>query len=391
MLFNVGLPSPKQTVAQCFAAAAICILPAAVQAECRNFVAYLDGIQGVNPTFATARGTGRFVVDTTANTMQYFIDYGGLSSSFTAAHVHGPASSNQDAPPVHAFAAANPITGVWTYPESLEADILAGRTYVNIHTTNFPGGEIRGQVVTYVAPMDGPQSSTPSTATGIGLFTLDPATNVLSYVVRYTAVASETAGHFHGYAPHSQSGGVLANLASPVTLSPSGLTERTGTITLLAADVPKYDSGLAYVNVHSNTFGAGEIRGQIVRRVATLNSLQQTGSLSSNAVGTATFSLNTDLNQLGWWLSFSGLSSAESAAHLHGPAARGTDAPPVISFPPGNPKVGMSSYAESAEADLVNGLYYANVHTSNFPAGEIRGQMDAPLQCTSPVADWSRY
>ena len=36
--------------------------------------------------------------------------------------------------------------GTWAYAETDEPNILAGQTYVNIHSTAFPGGEIRGQI-----------------------------------------------------------------------------------------------------------------------------------------------------------------------------------------------------------------------------------------------------
>lgn len=57
------------------------------------------------------------------------------------------------------------IPGPWSSPEvgsnitlsaSQEADLLAGNWYVNMHTQNFSGGEIRGQV--NVAPIPEPSA-----------------------------------------------------------------------------------------------------------------------------------------------------------------------------------------------------------------------------------------
>src|SRR5205823_1879437 len=39
-----------------------------------------------------------------------------------------------------------------TFPAADVANLLAGNTYVNIHTPSFPGGEIRGQLVIVAGP-----------------------------------------------------------------------------------------------------------------------------------------------------------------------------------------------------------------------------------------------
>jgi hypothetical protein len=50
-----------------------------------------------------------------------------------------------DGPAFH----ARPEIGINTFADALQA-IAGGQAYVNIHTTTFPGGEIRGQL----APAD---------------------------------------------------------------------------------------------------------------------------------------------------------------------------------------------------------------------------------------------
>ena len=42
---------------------------------------------------------------------------------------------------------ANPAVGSATISASQETDLLAGLWYVNVHSTAFGGGEIRGQVL----------------------------------------------------------------------------------------------------------------------------------------------------------------------------------------------------------------------------------------------------
>ncbi len=115
-----------------------------------NLTATLNGAQEVPPTPSTATGSGTFTIDTAANTLSFNISFAGLSGAPTDAHIHGPAPPGANANILFSLTPlglTSPITGTWNYPEASEADILAGNTYVNIHTLLFPGGEIRGQIL----------------------------------------------------------------------------------------------------------------------------------------------------------------------------------------------------------------------------------------------------
>jgi len=101
---------------------------------------------GGSGTASTATGTASIVVDTGSNTLSYTITFSGLQGTETAAHIHGFCLSNPGCSPVHTLPAGSPKVGVWNYLEAQEADILAGLTYINIHSTVFSGGEIGGQI-----------------------------------------------------------------------------------------------------------------------------------------------------------------------------------------------------------------------------------------------------
>ena len=63
------------------------------------------------------------------------------------AHIHGPAARNEVSFNLkHTLPATDPKVGVWNYAPSDEADILAGRMYINIHTQQYNTGELRGQI-----------------------------------------------------------------------------------------------------------------------------------------------------------------------------------------------------------------------------------------------------
>jgi len=79
------------------------------------------------------------------------VTFSGLSSDPTMAHFHGPATmgknagvliwiSKQGTPP------ASPITGETTLTAEQAQQFMAGDWYINLHTKDHPGGEIRGQV-----------------------------------------------------------------------------------------------------------------------------------------------------------------------------------------------------------------------------------------------------
>ena len=108
--------------------------------------ALMDAAQEVPPTGSTATGSGFFVVDTATNNIDYFIDFIGLSSPETMAHIHGFAPRGSNAGVQLSLPLGSPKIGTWSYLEADEASILGGLTYVNIHSMMIGSGEIRGQV-----------------------------------------------------------------------------------------------------------------------------------------------------------------------------------------------------------------------------------------------------
>jgi hypothetical protein len=81
---------------------------------------------------------------------------------------------------------------------------------------------------------------------------------------------------------------------------------------------------------------------------------------------------------LTWHVTYAGLSGPVLAAHFHGPATPGMDAPPVIPFHPPltSPIDGSQKITLDQVSQLLGGLYYVNLHTTAFPNGEIRGQVN---------------
>ncbi len=109
-----------------------------------------------NASNSAATGTGVYVIDTDNNLLHYTITFSGLEGDETAAHIHGFADVDAAAAQLEVLPLGSPKSGTWNYDEGEEANILAGLTYVNIHSTSVVTGEIRGQV--YPASVDGVQA-----------------------------------------------------------------------------------------------------------------------------------------------------------------------------------------------------------------------------------------
>lgn len=113
--------------------------------------AQLQGSQEVPASGSSATGDVFYTLD--GNVLTINMTYSGLSSNATAAHLHGPAAPGANAGPIAALPGfpANPGTygtysGTLTLTAAQTADFIAGRTYVNLHTSSFVNGEIRAQL-----------------------------------------------------------------------------------------------------------------------------------------------------------------------------------------------------------------------------------------------------
>jgi Cu/Zn superoxide dismutase len=325
----------------------------------------------VNAT--TGIGGGYFVIDTDANTVNFWISFAGLSSPENAAHIHGFAGPGTPAGVVFSLPAGNPKVGTWNYTEGQEASILGGLTYVNIHTNNNPGGEIRGQIVPLNAIVDAAQETPTNASTGTGWMTatIDTTANTISYYMAYTGLSGAvTAAHFHGNANYTQGpAGVKVGLT--VTASPM-----TGTVGYSQADEGAILSGRWYVNLHTAANPGGEIRGQLSPRVVPMDALQETpATLALSSSGFALCAIDTAANMLGYDVHITALSGAEIAAHIHGYAPLGMNGGVLQSLPIAARKLGTWTYPVANEADVLLGRTYFNSHTAANPGGEIRGQI----------------
>ncbi|MCA8955671.1 MAG: CHRD domain-containing protein [Planctomycetes bacterium] len=337
------------------------------------FNASLDGSQQNPPVTTSATGWATIQFDTTTNRVEIVAHSTGVAG--TAAHLH-IAARGTNGPVIVPLAGGPTWTGGAVLSATNAAALTSGGTYINIHSAANPSGEIRGQVelsraARFVAALDGLQEvpANTSTATGSAELVLYEPDNVLTYTVATSGLSNVTAAHIHT-GNSGQNGPVLHPLTGTAG-------DYCGYTVLTSAQVTTLKAGGLYVNVHTSSFPAGEIRGQIGAFdgdfFARLEGAQQVPPVSTTADGTACVRLNPD-NTLTYITTTTGLTA--TAAHFHR-AAKGTNGPVVIGFTGGPTTWSGTTRALTATeiADLRAGLWYVNVHTAANPGGEIRGQL----------------
>ena len=174
------------TVAMAIATPLVLSTPAAY-ADTITFTAILSGAREVPPTGSAGTGLATVVLNTTANTMFVDVIFSGLTGTTTASHIHccvaspflnvnagvatqvptflnlplgvtsGSFTQLLDLTLASSYNPAFVTAEGGTVPDA-EAALVAGmengESYLNIHTTTSPGGEIRG----LLAPTPEPNS-----------------------------------------------------------------------------------------------------------------------------------------------------------------------------------------------------------------------------------------
>jgi CHRD domain len=130
-------------------ASALAITASAQMSDVKTFHATLSGAHEVPPVTTAGTGRAEIKLDTATKTLSWTVSYKDLSGPALAAHIHGPAAAVANGPVLIPFKdpGSSPITGSKNVTDTEIADLMAGKTYVNIHTAEHKPGEIRGQIM----------------------------------------------------------------------------------------------------------------------------------------------------------------------------------------------------------------------------------------------------
>ncbi len=117
----------------------------------QKFSVYLSGRQEVPANDSSGSGTCMITLNATETQVMVECNYRNLTSNVVGAHIHDNGPVGVNGPIRFDFSFTGGTTGAIgpltfaTTPAQI-ADLRANRWYINIHTSNFTGGEIRGQV-----------------------------------------------------------------------------------------------------------------------------------------------------------------------------------------------------------------------------------------------------
>jgi hypothetical protein len=214
----------------------------------------------------------------------------------TASHVHEGADGVNGAVKIPFFGSALPATltaatGTVTVTDKVLLDSLTkepGKFYANLHTAEFPGGAVRGQLKRLNHPVDldrvldagplvslndggqeVPKAGGPATGDPDGHATalVRADDNVVKFAFSWSGIGSPTVGHLHRGAI-GINGDVAVELFNAPTGLPASLTGVAGTVKGVPSKVVKeINAGPRnfYTNLHTTDFPGGAVRGQLFR------------------------------------------------------------------------------------------------------------------------------
>ena len=255
---------------------AILIAPVAAQTTTR-FSAWLDGPQVVPPSGSPAGGMAAITLYEPLNLVFASLDVGDFTiATNMIADVHiGAAGTNTPARFTlgGGFGTEPNFCGAAQLTANEVNTLKAGGFYIDVRTTQDPGGAIRGQFNTgltslFVGVMEGAQEVPPVTTNALGhaglLLNADGAAQYYVVVNGMTG----TAAHFHR-------GAAGASGPPVITLQGGPILWADFTRVLTANEIADVRNGLWYANVHSAVNPGGEVRGQL--RAAAMPTIFGTG------------------------------------------------------------------------------------------------------------------
>lgn len=268
-------------------AGALCALAVTVQAQVVELRATLSAQQEVPATTSPAAGSAIMLYDVGTNTFDLVVSINGMTNTATASHIHEAAAGSNGGVVTNLGGEATYVRSGSTLRATFRSlthggdrlKLLQGGAYYNIHSAQFPGGEIRGQLlprpVRLYANLDVAQEQAAFPAVNLSglndfggaILIYDPAANTISLRASLFNFRNPfTNSHIHEGAP-GVSGPVRTQLGTNANAgaynSANGYISGAHDTIPFVGDPLVLLTGGMYVNYHSATFTGGELRGQV--------------------------------------------------------------------------------------------------------------------------------
>jgi hypothetical protein len=236
---------------------------------------------------------------------------------------------------------------------------------------------IAGAGTLFVADLDGTQELPPTGSLGTGH--ADLYLNHAENSIHIKLTASNLSATITGAHVHRGARGVNGPIAFSIGAFTNSIEVDWSNPT--PSDVADLKAGNLYVNVHTTSLPGGEIRGQLGGTGSTsyeafLDGLHEVPPTGSAAMGYADITVPGDHSYLHIELSVTNFTNTITGSHIH-QGAVGVNGPIIFSIGSFTGSVRADFALTSAQMSLLQlGDYYVNVHSTIFPAGEIRGQIN---------------
>ena len=143
-----------------FGALAALLLTSTAALAGTGFSCLLTGAAEVPPNASAGTGSCTAVLNDAGTQVIFSVAFQNLGTVYTASHFHAASGPTANSGVTFGFVGAaagwvfsnsnknGTLTdAVWNLSAAQKANLIAGLTYVNIHSSGLPGGELRGQVL----------------------------------------------------------------------------------------------------------------------------------------------------------------------------------------------------------------------------------------------------
>ena len=261
-----------------------------------SFDAFADGIQMVPDVITTGSGICVIRLSAALDSLIYDVVVDDINSNIDYAHLHiGDYGLTYGAlqvdfsPSISGHRIRGFKTGAGVSTSTINKLLVSNLTLI-VHTVDFPGGEIRGQVVRfarkgYTFNLEGEQvvPQVITDAYGSGILSVDRDNENAHLMLAAGNLDQEATQILINYEVAGQNGPMLLDLSTAMQTNATDVTLDTYWDEDL---IPAFNAGISgslnndsvYVDIHNATFNGGEIRGQIqagLRVYATTTAIQQ--------------------------------------------------------------------------------------------------------------------